>query len=141
MPFPPPDRSLVGFECAAGRVLTAPAELLQDSPHVAWMVAHTARLSDQAGNPLGRPEARRKAQRLGAALEPRDDLASIGLGQLRLPSGAAWVLECGAPSGRERRRPAIHGLPVHADPSDDLRLAESLLHRRGGLRSPLSRPL
>ena len=69
--LPVADGLFVAHAGFADRALRAPAQILQDLPDMALVIAHAELVSDQTSHPWTCPQRRREAVRLGAS-DPQD---------------------------------------------------------------------
>src|SRR5712664_388189 len=98
------------------------------------MILDAARLLDEHRDPPRGPEAGVEAQRFRPALEPAGDLAALRRRELRLAAGPPCFLQARTPCDGELTCPPIHRLPMHADLSCDLRLAQSRAQQLRGFQ-------
>jgi hypothetical protein len=130
------DRRFVAFQGATRRALATPAEAFEESPDVARMIPHAARLFDQFSDPPCGPQLRVEPESFGTALQPAFDLTQLCRGQLRLASRPSRKFQARATVHQELPCPAIDRLPMHADLARNLRLAQSLSQQRCRLHAP-----
>ena len=87
------DGGLVAFAGAAGRLLPAPAEAVQQAANMIAIIAHPEAAPNQIRHSLRGPDRRRESVSLGSLREQARKLRESSAGQFRRASGA-WAAGC-----------------------------------------------
>lgn len=124
--LPVPDRLLITFQRPPDRTLASPAKFAQDAPDVVLVVAHPAKLLDEAAYPTGGPQSADKAARLGPALERALKRTQLRRAELCRTAGACGLAQTPQPRFAQLPRPAADRLPMYAHRTRHLRLTEPL---------------
>ena len=99
------------------------------------MIADTTFLFDEIRDAPGGPQAGVIPQRFRPTLQATLDPCQVVLREARLATGAAGVLQPGAPRRGQLPDPAIHRLAMHAESAGDFCFGEAVLQQPRRLKS------